>query len=154
MMPVIHHAIDVDAPPDACWRAFADLRRWPVWFPFLVEARAVEPEPFRIGGQLDLSFEVSGVRVTVRTTIEELTVGTSDQPRWGVRWVGSKLGVRGDHAYRFEQTRATPPRTRVTCHEEWSGLPTKLMPDALVARLDDESHASLQKFAALVLHEV
>ncbi len=143
-MPVIHHAIDVDAAPADCWRVFADLTRWPQWFPFLVAAQSLDGE-LRVGGRMELTFVVGGVRVTVPPRLEELT-----QAPFFLTGVGTRLGVRGDHSYRFDQTRAAPVRTRLTCHEEWSGLAARLMPARLVERLDDESHRSLERLAQLI----
>ncbi|HEY1588055.1 MAG TPA: SRPBCC family protein, partial [Polyangia bacterium] len=101
-MPTVHHAIDVAATPDDCWRIFSDLSTWARWFPML---HRVDGE-LRAGGRLKLIFAAGPAHLPVDVTIEEY------KPRELVRWVGGKLGVRGDHYYSFAVN--TPGTTRVT----------------------------------------
>src|SRR5262249_43344441 len=90
-MPIVHHAIDVAAPPDQCCRIFSDLGSWPHWFPFLGR---VDSE-LRAGGRLTLHLAAGAGRLQVPVTIEEL------EPSRRVRWVGGRMGIRGDHFYDF-----------------------------------------------------
>jgi hypothetical protein len=137
-MPIVHHAIDVAASPDACWRVFADLASWPAWFPFL---RAVQGE-LRSGGRLTLSIAAGPTALPLRITVDELVPGQR------VSWRGSALGVTGCHRYEFE-TRA-PGLTRVTSHEEFTGLGARLIAGPVFNRFDGEVHQSMARFKALV----
>jgi hypothetical protein len=142
--PVVHHAIDVDATPEACWKLFADVRTWPGWFPMLKEARVVggSGDGWQVGARLELVFGVGAVGVPVKTTVEEL------QPARRVRWKGGALGITGDHCYLFEST--GPGRTRVTSHEELTGIGTHLLRRVVMERIDREVHKSMARFKALV----
>ncbi len=137
-MPTVQHAIDVAAAPDACWRVFADLSTWTRWFPML---RAVDGE-LRLGGRLRLHFAAGPTSLPVDVTVEEFAPGKI------VRWVGGKLGVRGNHAYLFDVRQ--PGSTRFTSREEFSGLGARLIAGPVFARLDGETHRSMERFKALV----
>ncbi len=137
-MPTVHHAIDVAASPDDCWRVFSDLSTWPRWFPML---RAVDGE-LRAGGRLRLAFAAGPTSFPVEVTIEEY------KPRELVRWVGGKLGVRGDHFYSFAVN--NPGTTRVTSRECFSGIGARLITGPIFHKLDGETHQSMERFKALV----
>lgn len=137
-MPTVHHAIDVAATPDDCWRVFSDLATWTRWFPML---RAVEGE-LRAGGRLRLSFAAGPASFPVEVTIEEY------RPRELVRWVGGRLGVRGDHFYSFSVN--NPGTTRVTSRECFSGIGARLITGPIFEKLDGETHQSMERFKALV----
>ena len=137
-MPTVHHAIDVAATPDECWRVFSDLSTWTRWFPML---RSVEGE-LRSGGRLRLVFAAGPASLPVDVTIEEY------RPRELVRWVGGRLGVRGDHSYSFGESK--PRITRVTSREMFSGLGSRLITGPIFDKLDGETHQSMERFKALV----
>ena len=137
-MPTVQHAIDVAATPEDCWRIFGDLATWPRWFPML---ERVEGE-LRAGGRLTLRFAVGPARLPVEVAIEEYRPGEL------VRWVGGRLGVRGDHFYSFAVN--NPGSTRVTSHETFSGVGARLITGPVFARLDGETHQSMERFKALV----
>ena len=137
-MPTVHHAIDVAATPEQCWRVFADLAGWPRWFPFL---RGVTGE-LAPCGRLTLLFAAGPTRCPVDVTIEEF------RPRELVRWVGGRLGVRGDHSYSFDVN--NPGSTRVTSREMFSGIGARLITGPIFAKLDGETHQSMARFKALV----
>jgi hypothetical protein len=137
-MPTVHHAIDVAATPDQCWRVFSDLACWPRWFPFL---RKVEGE-LRAGGRLALHFAAGPARLPVDVTIQEYS------PPGRVRWVGGRLGIRGDHFYDF--TVNNPGTTRVTSRECFSGPAARLLTGPLFAKGDSEAHQSMARCKALV----
>jgi hypothetical protein len=143
---VAHHAIDVAASPDECWRALADLGSWPRWFPFLRSARALDGamanDPWRIGGRMKLVLGVGPIRVPVTTVVQEI------DPLHKVRWIGTGFGVSGDHAYTIE-VRA-PHATRVTSHEEFTGLGARFMTAGIFPRIDSEAHRSMERFKAWV----
>lgn len=137
-MPTVHHAIDVAATPDDCWRVFSDLSTWTRWFPML---HAVEGD-LRSGGRLKLVFEAGPARLPVDVRIEEYKPGEI------VRWIGGRLGVRGDHSYLFAVN--NPGATRVTSRECFSGLGARLITGPIFARLDGEVHRSMERFKAMV----
>lgn len=137
-MPTVHHAIDVAATPDACWRVFSDLATWPRWFPML---RAVEGE-LRAGGRLRLAFAAGPTSFPVEVMVEEY------RAREFVRWVGGRLGVRGDHFYSFSVN--NPGMTRVTSRECFSGIGARLITGPIFQKLDGETHQSMERFKALV----
>jgi hypothetical protein len=141
---VAHHAIDVAASPEECWRALADLESWPRWFPFLRSARALDgaPNPWHVGGRMKLVFGLGLVRVPVTTVVQEI------DPARKVRWLGKGFGVSGDHAYTIEARAKNA--TRVTSHEEFTGLGTRFMTEGIFQRIDSEAHRSMARFKAWV----
>lgn len=141
MRKAIHHAIDVDARPDAIWRVFADLSTWPSWFPFADSARA-DGDPWRAGGRIDVQLRVP----VVGTLPLRLAVAEASAPSLA-RWTGGALGVRGDHRYTFDDRGKW---TRVTSHETFSGAFAFVLPRAAFGRIDEAAHDSLAKLKALV----
>lgn len=142
-VPVVHHAIDVNAAPEACWRVLADLTSWPRWFPRLKYASVLGEgtDPWRVGGRFEIVFDF-GVTVSVKPIVEEI-----ERTR-RVRWIGRGFGIHGDHTYTFE-THA-PGMTRVTSHEEFSGFASKLITGRVRTMVDAEVHHSMERFKALV----
>jgi hypothetical protein len=128
----------VAATPDECWRVFSDLTTWTRWFPML---RAVRGE-LRAGGRLTLSFAAGPTTLPVDVNIEEY------EPAQRIRWIGGKLGIRGDHSYLFSVN--NPGLTRVTSRECFSGLGARLIAGPVFAKLDGEVHSSMERFKALV----
>jgi hypothetical protein len=137
-MPTVQHAIDVSATPDDCWRIFSDLSTWTRWFPMLREVRG----ELRAGGKLTLYFAAGPARLPVDVRIEDYRPGEL------VRWIGGKLGVRGDHSYIFSVN--NPGTTRVTSRECFTGIGARLITGPVFAKLDGETHASMERFKALV----
>jgi hypothetical protein len=137
-MPTVQHAIDVAGSPDDCWRVFSDLSTWTRWFPILAAVDGV----LREGGQLTLRFFAGPARFAVDVRIEEY------RPKELVRWVGGRLGVRGNHSYAFDVNQ--PGTTRVTSHESFSGIGARLITGPIFAKLDGETHHSMARFKALV----
>jgi hypothetical protein len=142
-VPVVHHAIDVVGSPDACWKVLTDLAGWPRWFPRLKYASVLgdERDPWRTGGRFAMVFD-AGIAVSVKVTVEEL------EPAARVRWVGGGLGISGDHVYTLEVK--NPGTTRVTSHEEFSGIGARLINGRIKQIIDDEVHRSMARFKALV----
>ena len=137
-MPTVQHAIDVEGSPDECWRVFADLSTWTRWFPMLGR---VEGE-LRAGGRLTLYFAAGPASFPVEVKIEEYRPGEL------IRWVGGRLGVRGDHSYSFSVN--NPGTTRVTSRECFSGIGARLITGPIFSKLDGETHLSMARFKALV----
>ena len=137
-MPTVQHAIDVAGSPDDCWRVFSDLSTWTRWFPMLA---AVDGE-LAAGGHLRLTFAAGPARLPVDVRIEEF------RPRALVRWIGGRLGVRGDHSYTFDVN--IEGITRVTSRESFSGIGARLVRGPIFDKLDGETHESMARFKALV----
>jgi hypothetical protein len=142
MPPIVHHAIDVKAAPDACWNVLADLQTWPRWFPFCKNARSLSGNPWRLGGRIEITFLAGPVGLPVVVEVEEL------EPAKVVRWRGGRLGMSGNHSYTFGLN--SPGLTRVTSHEEFSGLAARMIPRLVMDRLDGEVHRSMERFKTLV----
>jgi hypothetical protein len=141
MPPVVHHAIDVKAAPEAVWRVFADLSAWPKWFPFCKSARNLDGD-WRLGSHMEIVFHAGPVGMPVTVELQEL------EPPRRVRWVGGRMGMSGNHFYTFSVN--SPGLTRVTSHEEFSGLATRLIPRAVLERIDGEVHRSMERLKSLV----
>lgn len=144
MSTIVHHAIDVAAAPDRCWRVLSDLTTWSRWFPMARYAavEGADPDPWRIGGRFQIVLDFGPVNVVVKTRVEECAAPGR------VRWVGRGWGITGDHAYLLESKH--PGLTRVTSHEEFSGPGSRLISGRIKARIDDEVHRSMERFKALV----
>jgi hypothetical protein len=141
--PVVHHAIDVAASPESCWKVLADLGSWTRWFPRARYAAVLggQSDPWRVGGRFEILFDF-GISVSVKPEVREV------DPAKRVRWVGRGWGIEGDHAYTFEPH--APGLTRVTSHEEFSGMGSRLITRRIFDLLDVEVHRSLERFKALV----
>jgi hypothetical protein len=139
---IVHHAIDVKAAPDACWRAFSDLAAWPRWFPLCRNARSLDGDPWRLGGRIEIVFHAGPVGVPVVVEVREL------EPAKVIRWQGGRMGLSGNHSYTFAVN--SPGLTRVTSHEEFSGLAARWIPRKIIDRLDGEVHRSMERFKSLV----
>jgi hypothetical protein len=146
--PVVRHAIDVAASPDDCWKVLANLGTWPNWFPRLKYASMLdgESDPWRVGGRFEMVFDF-GVQVSVKPVVEEVERA---RPWYKVRWTGKGWGLTGVHAYTLESH--APGLTRVTSHEEFSGVGSRLLTGRLLERMDSEVHRSMERFKALVEH--
>lgn len=141
--PVVHHAIDVAASPEACWAVLSDLGGWARWFPRARYAAALDGEstPWRVGGRFEILFDF-GIAVSVKPEVREVELARK------VRWVGRGFGVQGNHAYTFESR--APGVTRVTSHEEFSGVGARLITRKVFELLDVEVHRSMERFKAIV----
>ena len=89
-MPTVQHAIDVSATPDDCWRIFSDLSHVDALVPHAARGATASCAP---GGKLTLYFAAGPARLPVDVRIEDYRPGEL------MRWIGGKLGVRGDHSY-------------------------------------------------------
>jgi hypothetical protein len=166
---IVHHAIDVKAAPDACWQKFVDLATWPSWFPLCKNARSLNGNPWQIGGRIEIVFHAGPVNVPVVVELEELEAAKDGEPSLGqtprgrgasreavpsglpvykVRWKGGRLGLSGNHSYTFSVN--SPGLTRVTSHEEFSGVATRWIPRRVMDRIDGEVHRSMERFKSLV----
>jgi hypothetical protein len=142
--PTVHHAIDVAATPEACWKVLTNLGTWPRWFPFLKYAGVLgtTADPWFVGGRFEIVFEVGPVHVSVKPVVQQLERAKV------VRWIGKGWGVQGDHSYTLE-THA-PGLTRVTSHETFTGLGSRLLRGKVFDRLDEAGHLSMSRYKSLV----
>src|SRR4051812_8249233 len=131
---VVHHAIDVKAAPDACWQRLSDLSVWPEWFPMCKGARWLDGGSWKVGSRLEMTFHAGPLGVPVVVQVKELEPGKI------VRWVGGRLGLSGNHSYTFSVN--SPGLTRVTSHEEFSGMTARWLPRKVIERIDGEVHLS------------
>jgi hypothetical protein len=141
---VLHHAIDVAATAEACWKTFADLRTWPRWFPRLKHAAVVgtDADPWRLGCRFDIVFDFGPVTVPVRCEVKEAVRGER------VRWMGRGFGITGDHSYSFASHH--PGLTRVTSHEELTGVGTLVITRGIRQRIDREAHDSMARLKGAI----
>jgi hypothetical protein len=114
-MHQIEASIDIDAPPAAVWRVFADFARYPDWNPFV---RSLEGE-VRVGERLRVRLQPPGQRgVTMRPTVRAYT------PQRELRWLG-RVGLPrifdGEHRFTLEPIDGGR-RTRFTQSEEFRGV--------------------------------
>jgi uncharacterized protein YndB with AHSA1/START domain len=137
-MPVVEHAVDVAAPPEECYRVFADLEAWPRWFPYLARAAG----ELRVGGKLHLTFAAGDKPIPITVAVDEVA------PRAMVSWSGGAYGFRGRHTHSFADNAAGG--TRVSWREEISGIAARLITRNLLERMHDEVRAAMHKLKALV----
>jgi uncharacterized membrane protein len=99
-LAVVEDRIEVAASPEVLWTYFADLSKWPDWFPALVEAEWIAGTPWTVGAQfrqaVRLGFPLG--RVTAVATIIEI----SSSPF--VVWEGKVAGMEAVHGFRFDAT--------------------------------------------------
>jgi len=100
---------DMEAPPAAVWRALTDFTRYAAWNPMVLEAtgHAAAGERARLRYRSSIGLEL---RFDVRITHAE--------PERELRWVGTRLGIAGDHYFRL---RATPTGTELVHGEVFTG---------------------------------
>ena len=83
---VAQDRIEVAASPEVLWSCFADLKKWPHWFPALVLAEWTAGTPWTVGAQF---------RQTVRRAISSGFPGPEPQesPFDGLRLTFSCVGI-------------------------------------------------------------
>jgi hypothetical protein len=113
-LAVVEDRIEVAASPEVLWTCFADVAKWPTWFPALMEAEWVSGTPWTLGAQfsqtLRFGFPLGNV-ATVATIIEI-------SPSPFVAWEGKVLGMEAVHGYRFD---AVAGGTEVLSRHEFYG---------------------------------
>jgi hypothetical protein len=121
-LAVVEDRIEVAASPEVLWTCFADLAKWPTWFPALIEAEWVSGTPWTLGAQFSqaIKFGFPVGRVVAVATIIEIS------PSPFVAWGGKVLGMDAIHGYRFD---AVAGGTEVLSRHEFYG------PLALLARV-------------------
>lgn len=119
---VVEDRIEVAASPEVVWTCFADLNKWPHWFPALVKAEWIAGIPWTMGAQFrqTVRFGFPLGRVTGVATVIEISAAPY------MAWEGKVVGMGAAHGFRFD---ATPNGTAVLSRHEFYG------PLALLARL-------------------
>jgi len=99
-LAVVEDRIEVAASPGVLWTCFADLGKWPHWFPALVEAEWIAGNAWTMGAQLRQTvrcgFPFSRVRGVA--TIIEISAESF------VAWEGRVMGMEAIHGFRFDST--------------------------------------------------
>ena len=97
-LAVVEDRIEMAASPEVVWTCFADLAKWPTWFPALAEVAWVVGPPWTIGTQFHqiVRFGFPLGRVEAVATIVEIS------PLPYVAWEGKVAGMEAVHGYRFD----------------------------------------------------
>ena len=108
-------SIDIDAPPAAVWRVFADFARYPDWNPFV---RSLEGD-VEVGRRLRVRLQPPGRRaITMRPAVRAY------KPERELRWLG-RLGLPrifdGEHRFLLEPL-DDGNRTRFVQSETFRGV--------------------------------
>lgn len=111
---VVEDRIEVAASPEVVWTCFADLSKWPHWFPSLVEMEWTTGTPWTMGAQFrqTVRFGFPLGKVTGVGTIVEVSAAPY------VAWEGKVAGVEAIHGFRFD---ATAGGTEVLSRHEFYG---------------------------------
>jgi hypothetical protein len=105
----IRTELEIGAPPAVVWAVLVDLAGYGRWNPMVV---AAEGEA-KTGGRARLRYRSSlGVELAFAVSI------TRAEPARELRWVGRRLGIRGEHSFRLEPRGAG---TRLVHREVFTG---------------------------------
>jgi hypothetical protein len=114
MSTVIHHEIEIDAPPAAVWAVLADVDAYSDWNPFI---RRLDGE-LRVGERLEVEIAPPGGRaMTLKPTV------LVAEPGRELTWLGRLLVrglVDGEHRFRIEDL--PDGRSRLVQSERFSGI--------------------------------
>ncbi len=118
-LAVVEDRIELATSPEVLWTCFADLGKWPAWFPALVEAEWVSGSPWMIGAQFrqTIKFGFPLGKLTAAATIVEIS------PSPYVAWAWRIAGMEAIHGYRFD---ATISGTEALSRHEFYGFPAFL----------------------------
>ena len=116
---VVEDRIEVAASPEVLWTCFADLSKWPHWFPALVGAEWLAGTRWTMGAQFrqTVRFGFPLGTVTGVVTIAEISASPY------VAWEGKVAGMEAIHGFRFEPTAGG---TEVLSRHEFYGSMTLL----------------------------
>ena len=111
---VVEDRIEIAASPEVLWTCFADLSKWPHWFPALVEMEWIAGVPWTMGAQFrqTVRFGFPLGKVTGTATITEVSAVPY------VAWEGKIAGMEAIHGFRFD---ATVGGTQVLSRHEFYG---------------------------------
>jgi hypothetical protein len=118
-LAVVEDRIELATSPEVLWTCFADLGKWPAWFPALVEAEWVSGSPWTVGAQFrqTIRFGFPLGKLTAVATIVEIS------PSPYVAWMWRVAGMDAVHGYRFD---ATISGTEALSRHEFYGFPAFL----------------------------
>jgi hypothetical protein len=116
---VAEDRIEVAASPEVLWTCFANLSKWPHWFPALVEAEWIAGTPWTMGAQF---------RQTVRCgfplgSVTEVATIIEISPSPYVAWKGKVAGMEAIQGFCFD---ATAGGTEVVSRHEFYGSVARL----------------------------
>jgi len=111
---VVEDCIEIAASPEVLWTCFADLSKWPHWFPALVGAEWIAGIPWAVGAQFrpTVRFGFPLGRMTGVVTIIEISAAPY------VAWEGKVAGMEAIQGFRFD---ATAGGTEVLSRHEFYG---------------------------------
>lgn len=111
---VVEDRIEIAASPEVLWTCFADLNKWPHWFPSLVEMEWIAGVPWTMGAQFrqTVRFGFPLGKVTGTATITEVSAVPY------IAWEGKIAGMEAIHGFRFD---ATVGGTQVLSRHEFYG---------------------------------
>jgi hypothetical protein len=118
-LAVVEDCIELATSPEVLWTCFADLEKWPAWFPALVEAEWVSGSPWTLGAQFrqTIKFGFPLGKLTALATVIEIS------PSPYVAWEWKLAGMDAIHGYRLD---ATMGGTEVLSRHEFYGFPAFL----------------------------
>ena len=118
-LAVVEDRIEVAASPGVLWTCFADLGKWPHWFPALVEAEWIAGSSWTVGAQFRQTVRCGFPlgKLTGTATIVEISTGSY------VAWEGKVMGMEAVHGFRFDSTAGG---TEVLSRHEFYGSLTLL----------------------------
>ncbi len=124
---VVENRVQVAASPAVLWICFADLDKWPYWFPALDEIEWTTGTPWTIGAQFRQTVtygfplgSVTGVGVVTKVT-----------PASCVVWEGKVAGLEASHGFHFA---AAAGGAEVLSRHEFYGSPALLARFLLLTR--------------------
>lgn len=125
----LHTQVEIAAPPRVVWKVLTDLEAYPLWNPFITEARG----DIAVGARLTNRLQPPGGKaMTFRPVI------TAAEPAHTLEWLG-RFGVPGvfDGRHRFELVATPSGGTRVVHTEHFRGALVRLMRTTLDTRTLD-----------------
>jgi len=141
---VVENHVQVAASPAVLWICFADLDKWPYWFPALEEVVWSACTPWTIGAKLrqTVTYGFPLGSVTGVGTVTELV------PSSHVVWEGKVLGMEAVHGFRFAAVAGgTEILSRHEFYSSWALLARFLF---LTRRVQKIYQAALEGFKAYV----
>ena len=105
-------SIAIHAPIDVVWQVLTEIDQWPRW------QRAVGQASLQGSLAPSSEFRWTSGGLKIRSRIEEVNAPSS------IRWLGSALGTKADHAWSLA---STGTGTEVTTVESMSGWLVSLM---------------------------
>jgi hypothetical protein len=97
-LAVVEDRVEIATSPEVLWTCFADLGKWPCWFPALLKVEWVSGTPWTVGAQLrqTIRFGFPLGNLTAVATIVEVS------PSPYVAWEGKVAGMEAIHGYCFD----------------------------------------------------